>query len=155
MQDPDSLPPRPSWAGPLQTALGLLLVLVGITGLAYPLLAALEPADHLQGQAGAPPDLSPADSKYFERPAVDAPADIPVLVAYAQMGRVAANRSLPVTQVQALITRHAHGRLLGEPQVNVLELNHALDQQSPPTAQLTRPSCVHRIEPARGCRPGR
>lgn len=51
-----------------------------------------------------------------------------------QAHRVAATRRLPLARVNALIDAHTDGRglgLFGEPGVNVLQLNLALDQETP------------------------
>ena len=60
--------------------------------------------------------------------------DISRASADAQVSRVAHARGTDVSKVQDLIARHAEGRtlgLLGEVRVNVLELNRALDEESP------------------------
>jgi len=60
--------------------------------------------------------------------------DITPASAYFQAARVAKTRNVPEEQVRSMIAAHIKGRdlgLLGEPRVNVLELNLALDAQSP------------------------
>jgi K+-transporting ATPase ATPase C chain len=80
--------------------------------------AADVPVDAItQSGSGVDPDISKAN------------ADI-------QAHRIAAVRHLPLSQVEALISDHTDGRFLGifgEPGVNVLELNLALDKESPAT----------------------
>jgi len=54
--------------------------------------------------------------------------------ARVQAHRIAAVRHLPLSRVEELISANTHGRslgVLGEPGVNVLELNIALDKESP------------------------
>jgi K+-transporting ATPase ATPase C chain len=60
--------------------------------------------------------------------------DISPAYAALQARRVAAVRHLPLATVQKLIARANHGRswgFFGEPGVNVLQLNLALDKQTP------------------------
>ncbi len=74
------------------------------------------PADLLTtSESGLDPDLSPASAE-------------------AQIPRVAAARGMPADQLRALVAHYTRGPdlgLLGEPRVNVLDLNLALDSQSP------------------------
>jgi K+-transporting ATPase ATPase C chain len=55
-----------------------------------------------------------------------------------QANRVAAVRGLPLEQVEGLVDDHTDGRFLGlfgEPGVNVLQLNIALDEEAPLSAE--------------------
>ena len=59
---------------------------------------------------------------------------ISIAAARYQKPRIARLRGIPETKVEELIDRHTTGRslgLLGEPVVNVLELNLAIDKESP------------------------
>jgi potassium-transporting ATPase KdpC subunit len=59
---------------------------------------------------------------------------ISMAAAQYQKSRIVRLRGIPETKVEELIDRHTTGRslgLLGEPVVNVLELNLALNQESP------------------------
>jgi potassium-transporting ATPase KdpC subunit len=82
------------------------------------LTAADVPVDAItQSASGVDPDISKANAEI-------------------QAHRIADVRHLPLSQVDALISDHTDGRFLGlfgEPGVNVLELNLALDKESPPT----------------------
>jgi K+-transporting ATPase ATPase C chain len=142
-----------SRAGQLQTAVGLLLILAGITGLAYPLLVTAV-ADLSAPRPAAASLVAPegrisslmegrlADPTYFSgRPQTafdphgngttalpaDIDPDISLVTAYRQVARVAARRGLPLKEVSALLATHARWRTSGEPLIDVLEINRALD----------------------------
>ena len=69
--------------------------------------------------SGFDPDITPAAAKF-------------------QIQRVAAERKAPMAEIDKLVQQHTAGRqwgFLGEPRVNVLELNLALDDRFPVTAQ--------------------
>ncbi|MFY9674421.1 MAG: potassium-transporting ATPase subunit KdpC [Terriglobales bacterium] len=69
--------------------------------------------------SGFDPDITPAAAKF-------------------QIQRVAAERKAPTAEIEELVQQHTAGRqwgFLGEPRVNVLELNLALDDRFPVTAQ--------------------
>ena len=69
--------------------------------------------------SGFDPDITPAAAKF-------------------QIQRVAAERKAPTAEIEEFVQQHTAGRqwgFLGEPRVNVLELNLALDDRFPVTAQ--------------------
>jgi K+-transporting ATPase ATPase C chain len=154
-----------TWVGRLQPAMGLFLILTGISGLAYPLLSTVLARPALPRQAGAfplgPPVASSfAGPQYFtSRPqlaagtrpaAVDVgsgPAggpDIALVAAYRQAPQVAQKRGLALPDVRALIADHARGRVPGvpgEPRVSLLELNLALDRLAARKTALLTGQC--------------
>lgn len=133
---------RRSWTGQAQTIAGLLLILTGISGLAYPLMATVL-AD-FGGRVDAVGQDTPGlmDPKYFwaestsqKRPQPHSlrPAVISARSAYSQAPRVSLTRGLPLPDIRALIAAHAHahGRLV------VPELNLALDRLAARKKTLT------------------
>jgi len=135
-----------SWAGQAQTIVGLLLILTGISGLAYPLLAtvATDLGGLSQGADSAVAQATPGlmDPKYFwaentphQQPLAHSrrPAVISAAAAYSQAPRVSLTRELPLPDVRALIAAHLHvrGRLI------VAELNLALDRMAAKKQSLT------------------
>lgn len=71
---------------------------------------------------------------------------ISVANAQLQAARVAQQRGLSPEVVQALLSEHTEGRwlgLFGEPRVHVLQLNLALDAQSPQGRPPVQPASVH------------
>lgn len=140
---PPSPAPKPAtarpraWAGQAQTVVGLLLILIGISGLAYPLLATVvadlgsPPAEVPQAQ-----DSGLMDPKYFWADSTSSsppkhsharsrrPVVISAAAAYAQAPRVSFTRGLPLPDIRALIAARARGR----GHLSVAELNLALDR---------------------------
>lgn len=156
---------RRSWAGQAQTLVGLLLILTGISGLAYPLLATVA-ADLSSPQPSAlAPDSAGGlmDPKYFwadtsatQKPSQAhqsrqarsrRPAFISQAAAYSQAARVSLTRGLPLPDIRALIAAHVHSR----GRLSVSELNLALDRlAAKKKTTLTAHLCL-----AAGCgRPG-
>lgn len=104
-------------------------------------LGPLNPAliDAVTANAKALRDADPGNTQSIPVDLVTASAsgldpEISPAAAYYQAGRVARARGVSVARVRELIAAHVQGRFLGfigELRVNVLELNLALDRQSP------------------------